>query len=386
MQNKIGIVTMYHNSINYGGVLQAYALTRVLNDNGYDAEQIRVVGKMTERQKLCILFNFGVKRAIRQVWRNAKWIFKQPIKRILKRQSIAVVAHNSLDTSFEHFRNDYVPHSQEIYNGNNVNKTNHKYDIFITGSDQVWNFSWYNPIYFLDFAKKHKKKISYAASISMDSLSDKQRRVFRKSLRSYNAVSVREEESIALISDLSPVDPKIVLDPTLLLSRDKWNTLATKETVSDEYAFCYFIGDNKASRRVAKEFAQKMGLKLIGISHYDKYDGFDIELSTAGPEEFLSYLKNAKYIFTDSFHAVVFSKIFEKQYFVFNRDNKGSMSSRIRTITSLFETEERFCYGERENLGYIESLSDIDYTKSLLKFEEKKKESIEFLLGALENK
>ena len=97
----------------------------------------------------------------------------------------------------------------------------------------------------------------------------------------------------------------------------------------------------------------------------------------------MNYLKNAEYVFTDSFHAVVFSKIFEKQYFVFNRDNKGSMGSRIRTITSLFETEDRFCFGERETLGYVESLTDIDYGKELPEFEKKKKESIDFLLGAL---
>ena len=385
MKHKIGIVTMYHNSINYGGVLQAYALTKILNDNGYDAEQIRIVGKMTERQRLNTLFDFGVKRAIRQVYRNAKWVIKQPIKRVLKRQSAPTTVHNALDAPFEYFRDNYVPQSEEIYNGNNVKKTNQIYDIFITGSDQVWNFAWYNPAYFLDFAKKDKKKISYAASISMDSLSDKQRRVFRKSLKSYNAVSLREKESIDLISDLSSVEPQLVLDPTLLLSANEWSTLATKETKSDGYVFCYFIGGNKASRRAAKEFAEKRGFKLVGISHYHKYDGFDTELSSAGPEEFLSYLKNAKYVFTDSFHAVVFSKIFEKQYFVFNRDASGSMGSRIRTVTSLFETEERYCYGERENLDYIESLSDIDYTRSLEWFEEKKKESTEFLFNALKD-
>lgn len=383
MKRKIGIITMYHNSVNYGGVLQAYALTKVLNENGYKAEQICFVGRMTERQRLCTLFDFGIKRAIRQVWRNAKWIIKQPIKYIVKRQKARTLVSNPLEAPFAAFRENCVPHSDIIYNSDNIKKANSKYDVFITGSDQVWNFAWYNPIYFLDFASKDKKKISYAASISMDSLNDKQRKVFKKSLKNYNAVSLREAESIPLISDLSPVDPQFVLDPTLLLSREDWSALAQKETEVDDYVFCYFIGNNQTERKIAKEFAEQHNMKLVGISHYHKCDELDIELSSAGPKEFLSYLKNAEYVFTDSFHAVVFSKIFEKQYFVFNRDNKGSMGSRIRTITSLFETEDRFCFGERETLGYVESLTDIDYGKELPEFEKKKKESIDFLLGAL---
>ena len=382
MKRKIGIVTMYHNSINYGGVLQAYALTKILNENGCEAEQIRFVGKMTERQRICHLFTFGIKKAAGYILANAKWVLKKPIKWMLRKNSVSSV-RSALEEPFGCFGNNYIPHSNMIYTGNNIKKANPQYDAFITGSDQVWNFAWYNPIYFLDFVAKDKKKISYAASISMDSLNDKQRKVFKKSLKRYSAVSLREAESIPLISDLSPVEPRFVLDPTLLLSKETWSSLAEKETVREEYVFCYFIGANENERRIAKEYAKKHSLKLVGISIYDQFDGLDLKLTDSGPEEFLSYLKNAKYIFTDSFHAVVFSKIFEKQYFVFNRDKKGSMSSRIRTITSLFKTEDRFCFGERENLGYVESLTDIDYSKELPEFEKKKTESIDFLLEAV---
>ena len=386
MKRKIGIITMYHNSINYGGVLQAYALAKFLKNQGYDAEQVRFVSKLTEWQKVKILFDRGIKCATKDVLRNARWVVRKML--FFRRNSVIKLddAFSSYRSAFTRFGESFVPHSSVVYNGKTIKKANGEYDVFITGSDQVWNFAWYNPIYFLDFATKNKEKISYAASISMDSLNNKQRGIFKRSLKKYSAVSVREEKAASLISDISPKQPVVVLDPTLLLAKNDWYSLAKNEIKCDNYVFCYFIGSNEAGRRLAKEFAQNHGLKLIGISVYHNFDELDIKLKDAGPEEFLSYLKNAKYVFTDSFHAVVFSKIFEKQYFVFNRDERGSMSSRIRTITSLFETEERFCHGERENLGYIESLSDIDYTKSLLKFEEKKKESIEFLLGALENK
>lgn len=384
MKQKIGIITMYHNSKNYGGVLQAYALVKFLNDSGYEAEQVRFVGRMTERQRMKTVFSFGFKRGIQLCISNAKWMIKRTVKLLLKEKNRNATSQSKLAESFSKFRDDRVPHSKAVYNGNNIKKTNSEYDTFITGSDQVWNFAWYNPIYFLDFASRGKKKLSYAASVSMDSLNKYQKKVFKKSLRSYSAVSLREEESIGLIADASPVSPTASVDPTLLLSREDWSALAQMEVEREEYVFCYFIGSNAASRSIAKEYAEKHGLKLIGISHYHKYDGFDEELSDAGPEEFLSYIRNAKCVFTDSFHAVVFSKIFEKQYFVFNRDGKGSMGSRIRAITSLFETEERFCYGERENLEYVETLENIDYTRALTEFEKQKKASVGFLLDALE--
>ena len=385
MQKKIGIITMYHNSINYGGVLQAYALAKFLKNQGYDAEQVRFVSKHTEWQKIKLLFYRGVKRAIKDVLRNARWVARKMLFFRKNRDAKLDDAFSSYRSVFTRFGESFVPRSSVVYNGKTIKKANGEYDIFITGSDQVWNFAWYNPIYFLDFAAKNKKKISYAASISMDSLNGKQYRMLKRSLKNYSAVSVREENAVSLISKASPVEPRFVLDPTLLLSKESWSDIAQKKIACDNYVFCYFIGSNEVGRRLAKEFAQKHGLKLVGISVYHNFDELDIKLEDAGPEEFLGYIRGAKYVFTDSFHAVVFSKIFEKQYFVFNRDQKDSMSSRIFTITSLFETEERFCYGERENIDYIEALSDTDYTKELLKFEEKKKESVEFLVDALKD-
>ena len=382
MQKKIGIITMYHNSINYGGVLQAYALTRFLNELGYDAQQVRVIGKPGEWQRAKVLFMHGTKPAIKKVLRNARWIARKVLKKAVPSDFDSKISARR--AVFAKFGEEFVPQSEEIYNSRTIKKANDNYDVFITGSDQVWNFAWYNPIYFLDFVRGDKKRIAYAASISMHSLNRMQKRITKRSLKNYDAISVREESAVGLISDLTRLKPEFVLDPTLLLSKDDWDILAKRKVECDAYVFCYFIGENKAGRRFATEFARKHGFMLVGISIYHNFDALDIKLADAGPEEFLSYLKNAKYVFTDSFHAVVFSKIFEKQYFVFNRDDQGSMNSRIHTITSLFETEDRFCYGERERLDYIESLPDIDYTKQLLKFEEKKKESIDFLLGALE--
>lgn len=384
MQRKIGIITMYYKSTNYGGSLQSYALVSFLNKEGYTSEQVRFVNQPSEFQRLRVLFAWGIRRAVVDVLRNAKRTVKKIffIRKKTSSEFARTVAARRI--VFSQFGEEFVSQSDVVYNAKTIRNANKEYDVFITGSDQVWNFSWYNPIYFLDFASRGKKKMSYAASISMKSLNKAQKRIVKKSLKNYSAISVREADAVDLLDGLTPVEPKVALDPTLLLSRDDWNEVAAKESPSEEYIFCYFLGNNQKAKDMAREYAENHGLKLADVTTLRFLDIDGTERTEYGPREFLSYIRGAKYVFTDSFHAVVFSKIFEKQYFVFNRDERGSMSSRIRTITSLFETEERFCYGEREKLGYVESLTDIDYAKPLLKFEEKKKESIEFLLGALE--
>ena len=177
-----------------------------------------------------------------------------------------------------------------------------------------------------------------------------------------------------------------MLDPTLLLSREEWDEVCSDRKIDRDYVFCYFLGENKKERKIAKEFAKKHNLKLVTIPHaagginlVDRKFG-DEKIYDASPQDFISLIKNAKYVFTDSFHAVVFSNIYQKQYFVFNRNKSGQMSSRITDITELFNQTERFCAGkDKENLTYVESLVDIDYSLPNDKFEELKKKSLEFL-------
>ena len=291
--------------------------------------------------------------------------------------------------SFEHFLNETVPHSKNVYTNEDIQGCTEKYDCFITGSDQVWN--GYNPAYFLDFVPSSKKKVSYSASISRDYLTDEQKEIFKNSLKDYDAVSVREPSSIKLIEDLSPVPVVSTLDPTLLLEREDWDKVSSKRLIEEDYVFCYFLGDYKKTRKIANEFAKKHGLKIAcipytaGIVLSDKKFG-DYRLIDASPEDFISLIKHAKYIFTDSFHAVVFSHIYGKEFFVFNRDKRALMSGRIKDITSLFACPERYCgTSDKMTLEYIEGLPALDYSRETEEFVNKKRESIEFLENNLKD-
>lgn len=388
MKKKIGIVTQYYNSTNYGGNLQAYALCAVLDHKGYNAEQICFPFEaLIQREKgVKALFSRGFCYFFKKVLRRVKYMLVNPIiEPKKKREEQKHQVRKKRTAAFFNFNRNLIPHSREIYNSESIGSCVENYDVFITGSDQVWNFDWYNPSYFLDFVPSSKTKMSYAASVAMPSLTKQQAKIVKNSLQDYKAISVREKSAVKLLEGLSPVEVQTVLDPTLLLTKEEWDKVCSDRVINEDYIFCYFLGDNQQERKIVEEFARLHSLKVVVIPHIvgikliERNFG-DERLYDASPEQFLSLIKHAKYVFTDSFHAVVFSNIYQKQYFVFNRSQKGEMSSRIVDITKLFHQEERFCAGKnKENVDYVTSLSDIDYTKENKDFEKLKQASIEFL-------
>ncbi len=394
---KIGIITHYYKSLNFGGNLQAYALCKCLDKNGFKVEQIsfpiscKAYGfeKQSYFEKLK---KFSFSKRIDLIFNSINYRIKNYRLDRYKKKNKNKLKKEMDDRylSFFNFQNFLIPHTKIVFNENSIVNTVNEYDAFITGSDQVWNYTWYSPAYFLDFVPSTKIKISYAASLGLDTLTEKQREIMRNSLKDFTAVSVREEKAVDLIKDLSPVQPVCVLDPTLLLEREDWENIAKEYPIQEKYLFCYFLGDNKKSRNLAKQYAKKTHLKIVTIANVstiafleDKSFG-DILLKNVSPEQFLWLVKNAECIFTDSFHAVVFSSIFEKQYFVFNRESNGEMSGRITNITKLFNTESRFCAGkERENFLYIQGLPVIDYSFPNERLKQEKEYSIQFLLNNL---
>lgn len=397
---KVGIITHYCKTKNCGGSLQAYALCKVLNSRGYNAEQIcyilnnsKPVVSKSLNKKIKEAGIFGtIKKAISLLLR------KFSIKKLKNFLVVKDKKKNNVtlkqEQCFKSFLEDEIPNSNVIYNDDNISTCIDNYEAFITGSDQVWNLRWYKSPFFLDFAPSSKIKMSYSASIAMSSLNDSQKQIFKQSLKDFKAVSVREQNAVDLIKDLSPVMPQCTLDPTLLLERQDWDEVCDDRIFNEPYVFCYFLGDNKKERKIAKKYAKTKKLKLVTIPYAGNSNEFfninygDIKLYDVSPQKFISLVKHAEYVFTDSFHATAFSLIYQRQFFAFNRDAKGSMNDRIINITSLFEVSERFCAGENESFSYVNSLKDIDYNKEFDKFNQLKIESIKFLednLGGLKD-
>lgn len=372
-KTKIGILTQYYNSHNYGGLLQSYAMVQVLGDLGFYAEQI------SYNYHAFYSSQMQSKRSAINCLRRIKWRFIN-----LRIQSKIEQRHSNMDA----FANS-IAHSR-VYENNELSELDGAYDAFIAGSDQVWNPKWYDPVFFLDFVKQGKK-IAYAPSISQKSLTNEEKKIFIKHLPSFDAVSLRENQ-VELIQPFTDRHVQWVLDPTLLLHKEQWDLVCAERLCIEPYVFCYFLGVDMTERRIAKKFAEERGLKLVSIpflsDSFEKADkGFgDIQFTSASPEEFISLIKYANFVFTDSFHASVFSQIYERQFFTFQRIGAIGMSSRIYSLLELFGNEARFCdTEEKQTIGYINRCATINYNKKNDKIIAMQANSIRFLKDSLES-
>ena len=320
MAKKVGIVTHYYQSRNYGGVLQAYAL----------CYKIKKIVPAIQVEQICVPITVPQKISFwKKVFQRAVNIIKYLTTGIFtnSKKKREEKTHNVSERSkqaFETFTKNIIPHSEKYYDLQTIKECVNDYDIFITGSDQVWNFNWYNPIFFLDFVPNDKTKFSYAASFSMKKLNREQKRIIVCSLKDYKAISVRETKALDLLHGLTNIEPEVVLDPTLLLTETEWADLCEERLIREKYVFCYFLSNDKKEREIVKQFAQSHQLKIAAIPHVGGavrvHDiGFgDISFFEATPQQFLSLIKHAEYVFTNSFHAVAFSLLYKKQFFAHN--------------------------------------------------------------------
>ncbi len=371
---KIGIITEYYKSKNYGGILQAYAMVLVLSKLTHQAEQLcfergETEGAKNHREKLSFL-------------KLLKKMVYRPIKRHISQKI------NLRKAAFHNFELK-IPHSSKVYTSDNILECVNDYDTFITGSDQVWNMDWYFREYFLDFVPDDKCKISYGASMPNINLSGEQKQIVYDHLKSFHAISVRENETADFLEKLTGRKTEWVLDPTLILSRDDWDEICSPKVIDGKYIFCYFLGEHKKHRAIASQFARKMGYKIVTLPHLSRINKNDItfgnvRLYDISPEQFISLIKHAEYVITDSFHATVFSNIYQTKYFVFDRVGIGEMSSRIKSLVALTNEQFRFCTGENLNAEYMLDRKDIKVQSLSDELLQMKEKSIEFLKTNLE--
>lgn len=368
---KIGIFTHYYKSTNYGGNLQAYALCEFLNKNGYNAEQISF-----NRKNDALPIKNGRKK---HIFIKALLRLKNVLMKFFNRKICSNIENrNECIRAF----NEKIPHSAEK-KARDLYNIGDEYHCFITGSDQVWHPQAACDGYLLNFNAKYK--MSYAASFSTKDLPLDVRQYYSKSLRQFDAISVREEAAVDMAKQLSGKEVSWVVDPTLLLTYDDWNNITSERIIKEKYVFCFFLGNLSFDKKIIQEFAEKRNLSIVcmpylsGLKNKGATFGNILKYDVS-PQDFLSLVKYSECIFTDSFHATVFSHIFNKDFFVFNRGGIKTMNDRIYSLTELFGTQNRFCdTTEKESLEYIESLPTIDYNIESDTFAEMRDKSINFL-------
>ena len=368
---KIGIVTIYDYT-NYGNRLQNYALTTLLKNEGLEVfNDIEVYTKEDWINNTSNKLKKYIKRAI------PFWIVSQKINSSKKHVKEIYIER---EKNFRIFGKSYSETIKPIVVTSN--KVAHEYfknigiEYFIVGSDQVWNPYFAGDTYqFLTFVPKNMR-YSFAASIGIDSIPNDRKEFYKKHLSEMKYLSVREENATEIIYDLTGKNADITLDPTLLLSKNEWDKIVKKPTLclEDEYICTYFLGEIP---KAVKIFAEKKNIIIYQLNSLENKEFFALN-----PAEFLFMIKNAKYVLTDSFHAVAFSIKFHKEFYVFRRKQLGyeSMFSRIETIIKRFGLESKI--QDRDEIKETTSMIDWEMIDDILEFEKEK--SIKKLFEVME--
>lgn len=331
---KIGIVT-FQKYNNYGAVLQCYGLQYVLKKLGHIPEFVDY--KCDYIEKPYRLVNLKKKGIFNYIYGVIGYICYLPRKK-----------------KFSKFR-EKMTYSKRMTR-EEIQKVSLDYDAYITGSDQVWNHKLTNgdTTYFLDFDKE-KKKYSYAASMGEVDLSTTDKESHKKLLSDFSGILVRETMCAEYVNDILGLQAETVLDPTLLLDKEDWEAVCSTKKAKGDYILVYQLGISPRVVNYVRKLKKETGLRV-------EYVPFPLGsfLSAkcnvaAGPQEWLSLIKNAKYVVTDSFHGIAFSVIFNKQFWV--EVSGHHRNRRAEDFLKLLGLEDRsiesaLCENEQKTIDY----------------------------------
>lgn len=348
---KVGILTLYWQTYNYGAQLQAYALQRKISNLGYECEQIQY-----------------------------KWCKEQ----IIENYSQASINQRA----FSAFSNS-IKHSNMVFSSENIDECVNDYDVFVTGSDQVFGVENSMPdinlpIMALSFVPDEKVKIAYAASMGNAELSSKRRAVLKNCLPGLDRISMREKQASAYISQMIGKRVDTVLDPVFLLNKEEWNEISKDaKSFNEEYIFFYSAGYDSFHEKIVEKLQEKYGIPVKRLGY--------IEGEKIGPLDFISWIKGARYVVTDSFHALAFSIIYHKNFVSLPIDTiptSRSKNVRIKNLLNLVDLEDRFINGKICNLSDISKITErlekpIPFEKVERLLDELKEESVNFLKTSL---
>lgn len=376
MDNNQIIILTHPLSNNYGCLMQAYALQVILRDKGYRVVTDKNACRMKD---------------------NASWprlCFRYFHKLFLK-----ITGH--IEDSAKN--RETISVNTEKFIKNNINticffEKNHinpkidinDYSTYVVGSDQVWRKGMMNiDPYFLTFINNtHIKKIAYAASFGVDNINDwsiSEKKIYSRMLSMFNGISVREDSGALICKDELGVDATHVLDPVMLLQKDDYIKLIdTLDTSFENSLYCYILDLDANKELIIANISQNKNLKPSYIMPKkkigDKWDHID-DCVFPSVSSWLSGFRDANYIITDSFHGMVFSLVFNKQFVVIANKKRGL--SRFTSLLKLVGLEDRLVFSIDDAISSCQNVIDYDRVNPILEIWRNK--SISFINENLDN-
>lgn len=324
-----------HDVYNVGASLQAFALSKYLMDLGHDVEVVDYKPDYLSKQ-YSLLYVANPKYE-RPVLRELYLLLKLP-ERVKSRFS-------KRKKEYDCFTAQFLPTTKRKYISNNDLKQNlPEADIYFAGSDQIWNTLFRNgrdPAFYLDFASEKSIKASYAASFATDDIVDGWKDSVQQWIDNLDFVSVREQSGVELVKRLGINNVEQVLDPVFLLDANEWENLEESVSTGESYVLVYDFDGNKKIETFVENLARANTWKIYSILSCDYAD---ICYEQYGPRTFINLIHNAQFVVSNSFHATAFSLIFQKQFVVFEREEK--INSRMKDLVEMFGLENRMILGE----------------------------------------
>lgn len=350
---KVATIT-FQNTTNYGASLQCYALHRALQMLGADTEVIQYDSPyLNKPYKMAALREKGIIRFILgNIWtlmrtpRNGN--FAEFNKNIKFTRTVTPATIGSLES---------------------------EYDLFLTGSDQVWNgnLSGHDPNYFLGFVKDNRKKGSYAASFGFLNVPEGETEWYKKQLAGYKYYNVRETSGQKLVKELTGCDAKLTIDPTLLLKQDEWKKVMKAPNINEPYILVYQITPSRKLSEVVNKLKKQTGHKVIAIPFIMDWPHKFKSMFTIGPAEFLGLFCNASYVVTDSFHGTAFSLIFNCNFWTLS----SRKESRITSLLEILGLGNRILYFD--DAVNNDLTIEASYNDTNIKFDEYRQKALDVI-------
>lgn len=367
---RIGIISV-NNAHNFGTCMQAYAFKAYLETLGHEVQVINY-----RIPKIETSYKIYKKKPKKNLYSKTIWLMSYAMAMAKKPYLI------KRRKSHEEFFLKYYNLTNETTSIKELRNCNYDFDVVFAGSDQIWNkeiIGNINPAFFCDFLNAKTIKASYAASIGRDSLDVAEREVFKHYLKRLDYISVREEKARDCIKELTDQKISIVLDPTLLVSRQIYDKLLKKPKFKGEYIYVHvhhYSAKGLELIEAAEELSEKTGLPVV---HNLQNASFKNELGktrSMGPEDVLTTVANAKMIVTQSFHITVFSLIYEKWFITLARDK---FSDRMENLLRIVGLEEH--YVRYQGIGTLPGLENnvIDYRRVKEKLFAYREHSIKYI-------
>ncbi len=343
---RIGIVTLVGD--NYGNKFQNYAVEQLLKKYGavetFKVERANGLNTSTNKMSIKEKLKYSYIKQFLHCRLMSKYDLNNTSRPVLLSVFFAFLNHKKLkrlkakrSDNFRKYQDEHLNVSERIITMENCREKEwiESYNCFFCGSDQIWNptYATTSELAFLSFAQK--RAISLAPSFGVSKLPEDACEKYKQWLEYIPVLSVREKAGQKIISDLIGKEAELLVDPTMAIDVDIWKSCAKNPgNLPEKYVLCYFLGHvNSSYRKSIKKFSEEQDLKIVKL--------FDIESPqyyTYDPNEVLYSILHAEYILTDSFHGSVFSILFKRNFFVFDRNEGGQdMSSRLDTLLELFD-------------------------------------------------